>query len=128
MAPALLALAALAAPLLLGCPPGTCFIKTCVNGVCKCPVNSCQDGADFDLNINACACKQGFFTVQGQCLDKGHADAWAAVLIGLGVLVLALGHARSAKRWPRLLARATGTGVALLSLGVFAAPGVAMLR
>ncbi len=59
---------------LLGCPPGTCFIKTCVNGVCKCPVNSCAEGADFDLNVNACVCKPGLFTVQGQCLDKGAAD------------------------------------------------------
>jgi hypothetical protein len=53
-----------------------CLIKVCTNGVCKCPVNTCAEGADFDVNRNACACKVGLFNVQGQCLAKAQADAF----------------------------------------------------
>src|SRR5437868_2540160 len=65
-------------------------------------------------------------------LEKGRSDAVnvavVSVLIALGVLVLALGDARSTKRWPRTVARAAGAGIVLIALGVFVGPGVAMLR
>jgi hypothetical protein len=70
----------LAAPFLIGCPPGMCLLKTCtvVNGRedCSCPWSTCGDGAKFDTNTNACVCKPGLFTVEGQCLDQTQANAF----------------------------------------------------
>ena len=62
------------ASLLIGCLPGVCLIKTCVNGKCTCPLSTCAEGAEFDLATNACACRAGLFTVQGQCLTQPQAD------------------------------------------------------
>ncbi len=67
--------AALAAPL-IGCPAGMCIIKVCQDGVCKCPVNTCGESAEFDLNVNGCVCRAGLLNVQGQCLAKPQADAF----------------------------------------------------
>ncbi len=61
-------------------------------------------------------------------LEKGHAAAWALALVALGALILALAHLKSPRRRARLAARVAAGLVAALALGVFAAPGVAMLR
>ncbi len=59
-------------------------------------------------------------------LEKGAALELGAVLVFLGLLVLALGHVRTARPLPRSLARATGVLVGLFSLGVYLLPGFAM--
>ena len=58
------------------CLPNTCFIKVCTNGDCKCPVNSCTEGADFDLDRNGCFCVEGRLSVQGQCMTQEGANAY----------------------------------------------------
>jgi hypothetical protein len=58
------------------CLPNTCFIKVCTNGDCKCPVNSCTEGADYDLKRKGCFCVEGRLSVQGQCMTQEGANAY----------------------------------------------------
>jgi hypothetical protein len=58
------------------CLPNTCFIKVCNNGVCTCPVNSCTEGADYNLETNLCECVEGRLAVQGQCMTQEGANAF----------------------------------------------------
>lgn len=74
VAPALMLGASLAAPWLLGCPAGVCLVKTNINGRWTCPVSTCAEGSDYDVERNQCACIAGFFSVQGQCLTQAKAD------------------------------------------------------
>jgi hypothetical protein len=60
--------------LLLGCPPNHCWVKVCSNGECSCAVDSCVDGASYDLDQKTCACETGRISVAGQCLVQADAD------------------------------------------------------
>jgi hypothetical protein len=66
----------LAAIVCAGCPKNACFLQVCTNGQCHCPVNSCAEGADFDLGQNTCVCKVGLFAVNGQCMTPPEADGF----------------------------------------------------
>ncbi len=59
-----------------GCFPNTCFIQVCNNGECSCPVNSCVEGADFDVNLNTCVCAKDRLAVQGQCMTQQAANEY----------------------------------------------------
>lgn len=58
------------------CLPNTCFMTVCTNGDCRCAVNSCVEGADYDLQKKSCFCVEGRISVQGQCMTQAGADAF----------------------------------------------------
>ncbi|MBI4952827.1 MAG: hypothetical protein HY908_12400 [Myxococcales bacterium] len=70
------AFAAVAPAFLTGCPEGMCLLQVCTNGKCSCPVNTCVEGADFDVSKNQCVCDEGRFGINGQCLEQAAADAY----------------------------------------------------
>ncbi len=59
-----------------GCPKNTCFLEVCSNGVCRCHVSSCVDGAEYDTTQKRCQCIVGRLPVAGQCLTQAAADAY----------------------------------------------------
>lgn len=74
---AALALAALlAAPFVAACLPGVCLVKTNINGKWSCALSTCANGSEFNVGANACLCREGLFSVQGQCLTQAQADVF----------------------------------------------------
>lgn len=60
----------------VACAPNTCFLKVCTNGDCHCPINTCTEGADYDVDKKKCFCEKGRFRIQGQCLTQQSANAF----------------------------------------------------
>jgi hypothetical protein len=116
---------------LAGCPKNACFIQVCTNGKCECPVNSCAEGADFDLEKNTCVCKQGLFAVNGQCMTPQQADGFCGKGRRWGVDQAVAGSAESgggciAKTCPPEQQLDEGTGECKALGDVAAAAGVTL--
>jgi hypothetical protein len=64
-----------AATMLAGCQ-GMCLVQICENGVCRCAVSTCPDGASWSMDQNQCVCDQGKISLDGQCLGPAEANAY----------------------------------------------------
>ena len=60
----------------VACLPNTCLLKVCTNGDCHCPVNTCTDGAEYDLKRKGCFCVEGRLSIQGQCMTQQAANVY----------------------------------------------------
>jgi hypothetical protein len=67
------------APLIVGCPANTCFLKICEGANCRCSISSCGEGAAFDTQQNRCRCVVGYFPVAGQCLTQRDANQYCGL-------------------------------------------------
>jgi hypothetical protein len=56
----------------VGCPSGTCLLT--VNG--RCSWSTCPDGAEFDTQRKACACKSDRVALGGSCLPRQEANKY----------------------------------------------------